>query len=218
AQTHVATAGALCDLEHDERLIRQYELTGAVLFVYCLVFVPWRWNRMAILGLPLLVFAAGALDRREYAHLQIAIADSTHVTTPVCAATAPVYTQLDPPSLRFVTAINDARNVALAKFALLTGAWCGVLGLAGIQLVRLRTTDVVVPASTPATTASSFEELHRLEMSDHPDPGKRDDPVVVRPGPGGEHWVFSRRTDLVGLAMSGGGIRSATFNLGLLQG
>ena len=42
--------------------------------------------------------------------------------------------------------------------------------------------------------------------------------VISKPGPAGEPWVVFTEKDCVGLALSGGGIRSATFNLGLLQG
>jgi len=41
--------------------------------------------------------------------------------------------------------------------------------------------------------------------------------TVSEPGPAGERRVTYAEKDRVGLALSGGGIRSATFNLGLLQ-
>jgi GNAT superfamily N-acetyltransferase len=44
------------------------------------------------------------------------------------------------------------------------------------------------------------------------------EPSVARPGLAGEPWVDFTSRDCFGLALSGGGIRSATFNLGLLQG
>src|SRR5437763_8337563 len=37
------------------------------------------------------------------------------------------------------------------------------------------------------------------------------------PGPAGEPWIRYTPLDRVGLAFSGGGIRSATFNLGVLK-
>lgn len=43
------------------------------------------------------------------------------------------------------------------------------------------------------------------------------DPEVGSPDPGGEPWVKFTSENLVGLALSGGGVRSATFNLGVLQ-
>lgn len=42
--------------------------------------------------------------------------------------------------------------------------------------------------------------------------------TVARPGLADEPWVSFTSRDCLGLALSGGGIRSATFNLGLLQG
>lgn len=41
--------------------------------------------------------------------------------------------------------------------------------------------------------------------------------VVAQPGSAEEPWLAATNRDRVGLALSGGGIRSATFNLGLLQ-
>jgi hypothetical protein len=43
------------------------------------------------------------------------------------------------------------------------------------------------------------------------------EPKVEPPGPAGEPWVSYISVDRVGLAFSGGGIRSATFNLGILK-
>lgn len=52
-------------------------------------------------------------------------------------------------------------------------------------------------------------------------PGRSVDPAEsphkVSPGAADEPWVQFTRCDRFGLALSGGGIRSATFNLGLLQ-
>jgi hypothetical protein len=46
----------------------------------------------------------------------------------------------------------------------------------------------------------------------------RRDPTSARPAPGTDIYAEARDRKLVGLAFSGGGIRSATFNLGVLQG
>lgn len=45
----------------------------------------------------------------------------------------------------------------------------------------------------------------------------RGEPIALR-RQGNEFWIRNVDVDVVGLALSGGGIRSATFNLGLLQG
>src|SRR2546422_9106340 len=48
-------------------------------------------------------------------------------------------------------------------------------------------------------------------------PNTRYDPVIAQPGSAEEPWLAFTNRDRVGLALSGGGIRSAPFNLGLLQ-
>lgn len=50
-----------------------------------------------------------------------------------------------------------------------------------------------------------------------PQSGRQGLVVIACPGAPEEPWVATTDRDRVGLAMSGGGIRSATFNLGLLQ-
>lgn len=79
--------------------------------------------------------------------------------------------------------------------------------------------------SSPATTTGqrkrnpkviSFGELYRKESA-HLDDRLTDDGGTVLKGVAGEPWVTFTPHDRFGLALSGGGIRSATFNLGLLQ-
>ncbi len=76
-------------------------------------------------------------------------------------------------------------------------------------------------ASAADTTRSSnllFGDLIRHEDNAifSSDPGRADTPRVnCYPK---EPWITFREADVVGLALSGGGIRSATFNLGFLQG
>ena len=69
-----------------------------------------------------------------------------------------------------------------------------------------------------------FEELFRREnelLAE--DPGSTGDKLDLEglypetPGPAGEPWIRYTPLDRVGLAFSGGGIRSATFNLGVLK-
>ena len=66
---------------------------------------------------------------------------------------------------------------------------------------------VVVGADIPAP-ASGFESLVEHELSLPEGSVKR----------GNKNWLVFPPRDIAGLALSGGGIRSATFNLGLLQG
>lgn len=61
---------------------------------------------------------------------------------------------------------------------------------------------------TPSPPPPSIEDIVEHELPDLPRRLER----------GGHPWLLHPGTDLVGLALSGGGIRSATFNLGLLEG
>lgn len=66
----------------------------------------------------------------------------------------------------------------------------------------------------------TFKDLYREEsrkISRTANPDHDLDEVRVATGPGGEPWVKFTPQDRFGLALSGGGIRSGTFNLGLLQ-
>jgi hypothetical protein len=74
-------------------------------------------------------------------------------------------------------------------------------------------------------TVMTFEQLiktefTRLNPKDPPAPYSPDKPDenFAQPGPADEPWVVFTKYDHFGIALSGGGIRSATFNLGLLQG
>jgi hypothetical protein len=76
-------------------------------------------------------------------------------------------------------------------------------------------------AGLPKTPRLDFEELIRREcrrLNRAPGNGACGaDVEIAQSGPAGEPWVAFTDRDLVGLTLSGGGIRSATFNLGLLQ-
>src|ERR1051325_3016648 len=73
-------------------------------------------------------------------------------------------------------------------------------------------------------TPLEFKELFRQECAllgrangssvNQSDVGE---PKDESPGPAGEPWISYTPIDRVGLAFSGGGIRSATFNLGVLK-
>jgi len=72
--------------------------------------------------------------------------------------------------------------------------------------------DVLIPPAQAAPVVAPPEpgSLEALVAAELPE----DD----APRPGGERWLKHPPRDLFGIALSGGGIRSATFNLGLLQG
>ena len=65
-------------------------------------------------------------------------------------------------------------------------------------------------------TVLTFETLYIKESEDLGKP-VNNEKVRVCTSTGGEPWVNFTPQDRFGLALSGGGIRSATFNLGLLQ-
>ena len=79
------------------------------------------------------------------------------------------------------------------------------------------------PGSTKGPSID-FEALFRQEnelLAEDPvsarDKSDLSDLDTETPGPAGEPWVSYTPIDRVGLAFSGGGIRSATFNLGVLK-
>lgn len=88
-------------------------------------------------------------------------------------------------------------------------------------------------APTPPKTAGSFSDLIREEYAQlklRENPGQPQPPPGESPPPPDpdefeiassdlthEPWVRFTKRDLFGIAFSGGGIRSATFNLGILQ-
>lgn len=85
-----------------------------------------------------------------------------------------------------------------------------------------------IPAADPArkqdeNVSFSFEELIQkerawLDRQPAPGPGAATQGFMVsRPGVTAEPWVCFTSRDTFGVALSGGGVRSATFNLGLLQ-
>src|SRR5687768_13012705 len=61
-------------------------------------------------------------------------------------------------------------------------------------------------------SADSFAQLVQLEL---PDP---EDDKLLSTNTDTSNWLRDPPRELFGLSLSGGGIRSATFSLGLLQG
>jgi GNAT superfamily N-acetyltransferase len=72
--------------------------------------------------------------------------------------------------------------------------------------------------ASPLNFKKLFREESALLSSADPNGTKEALEVDVEsPGPAGEPWIRSTTLQRVGLAFSGGGIRSATFNLGVLK-
>src|SRR5262249_33681459 len=68
------------------------------------------------------------------------------------------------------------------------------------------------PPKPDQENVSTFEELYRSEAEQLGDPVQK-----IEVCHGVEPWISFTPQDRFGLALSGGGIRSATFNLGLLK-
>ena len=136
------------------------------------------------------------------------------------------------PSDRFEQAVTLARTASMTKFAALLLAAVGTLALVGgavrLFLLARRAVggpDVAVPPPNAqpkeGNKLAAIEELLRRENAGiFPAPHSRapDVPLIEDNLATDEPRVLFRAADVIGLALSGGGIRSATFNLGLLQG
>jgi len=76
------------------------------------------------------------------------------------------------------------------------------------------------PTPSNSSAVPNFEKLFEQEnelLSQADNQEALRNVTIERPGPAGEPWVTYTSVDRVGLAFSGGGIRSATFNLGILK-
>ncbi|MDH4066876.1 MAG: hypothetical protein OEW19_20950, partial [Acidobacteriota bacterium] len=128
-------------------------------------------------------------------------------------------------------AFTLARLAAMTKFVLLLLGIAGALAVAGgglrLRNIRRRlerergTAPSAETHAEPETGITDFEGLIEREtagiFSGLPN-RRRDYPVPVVHSAADEPYVAFRAADIIGLSLSGGGIRSATFNLGLLQG
>jgi hypothetical protein len=107
-----------------------------------------------------------------------------------------------------------ARLMAQCKFIGLLPPVLRVIALAGSTLRRQRGAS----GPAPQPPARTFSALVQDEMAGIARRSARvEDAPYVPAEHASEPWVTFRSADIVGLALSGGGIRSATFNLGLLQ-
>ncbi len=112
--------------------------------------------------------------------------------------------------------VTLTRTVSQTKWGLLLLAGLAVL-TAGAAALR-RWWHQLEPDSK---VRKCFKDLAETEGAHiFSESGRTGYPDVLRvaKGPSAEPWVSFRSRDIIGLALSGGGIRSATFNLGLLTG
>ncbi|MCC7240383.1 MAG: patatin-like phospholipase family protein [Acidobacteria bacterium] len=116
----------------------------------------------------------------------------------------------------------------MSKFAVLLVGFAGAAALAGGGL-RLASTRLRIEQQRRKVEHDEELEQGFTSVSGLIDretagifadvPGRRgDQPGYLEHEAADEQFVSFRAADLIGLALSGGGIRSATFNLGLLQG
>ncbi len=110
------------------------------------------------------------------------------------------------------------RLASMTKFTLLLTGGFGILAIAlgafRVALVRRKSPA----AGQPAETLGSLIKKETEGIFRHCRNRSTDDPQCSVHAAADEAFVNFREADVVGLALSGGGIRSATFNLGLLQG
>jgi hypothetical protein len=215
---------ALDNLDLDDALISSYWWLGFLFVIGGLVSIPKDWRpgvvAVAIVVLPAATSAAGWFDELENAQLrqQVALAACAPPSTVGCPI--PDHRRPNPFVLtgvpEFRVAVEHARAFAVAKFLLLIAAGTGVLIILGVHAVRLRTHGN--RGGARLNSSKKFACLMSHELKAIRGQGTTDDDLDTSAGPAGEHWVAYRNSEVVGLALSGGGIRSATFNLGLLQG
>ncbi len=105
--------------------------------------------------------------------------------------------------------VAEVRFAAQVKFALLSVV-VSCLVASFFAIIRR---EVCGDSRGVPSSARTFYDLYEAEQGVLKRP--TDDQVVVS---GDEPWVREQPNDMVGLALSGGGVRSETFNLGLLQG
>ncbi len=196
----------LCDvgrraLARDARFIAAYVVGWvlAALWAGLTTKVGWRWTTLAALA----IVAAGLSDLAENAlHLRALDGADTPGT------------------------FARARLAAMTKWALLLAgaAWTLAVGGGALRRILVSKQDSAATGANQAQAwqpLATFGDLIKRETTGifqgarHRSP---DDPVCQLHAAADEQFVSFRGADLIGLALSGGGIRSATFNLGFLQG
>jgi hypothetical protein len=155
-----------------------------------------------------LIIVAGLCDLAENWLLGITLGEAVGLL-PI-----PDYLSAD----NFVHAVTLARLAAMTKFSLLLFGIAGTVAAAG-GAVRLLLDPTSAADREPRI--QSFKDLVNLETDGifrNFTQRTEDKPEWGVNAPADEEYVRFRAADVIGLALSGGGIRSATFNLGLLQG
>lgn len=188
-QTVVAT------LKEDDRFAWAYAATGLFLAAISIFFVgvPTSAPARVAVALVAVTLVAGALfDRLENRAIRDALANVAAVTS---------------------DDVHRIRDAALLKFASL------LIGFSGVLILFLGAVRVILkkPPREQAQ-ACRFADHVRREATEILSEERKDEPLTALNTPAEEPRVKFRSADVIGLALSGGGIRSATFNLGLLEG
>lgn len=212
-------------LERDSRLILAYALAGVLAAIWA-AWVAGRSRGVAAFAVALLI-AAGLFDLAENWFLGIQLGNADRLPFARIAAWWPqsCRTFAQDPADRFAHAVTLAGVAAMSKFVCLLVGGLSTVALVGgaLRLSRLRregrpNPDIIAP---PKGTPPNFRTLIDRETFGiflTPEKRSRDYPDLSENRPADEPRVRFRAADVIGLALSGGGIRSATFNLGLLEG
>jgi hypothetical protein len=188
---HNVTETARAAIERDGTFIVSYVLAGVLLTLAASILARPPWPLVLVVVVCFL--AGGEFDRRENVGLQQMIDSGGYLEGVV------LRTQL----------------YALGKFIALALGVIGLLVFIGGAIRRL-----FGRALAESSAGHDFAELLKLEnaaifagFTNRPP----DEPKVEPNTATDEPRVSFRAADVIGLALSGGGIRSATFNFGLLQ-
>lgn len=218
-------------LARDSRFIAAYVAGWGVLALWA----AWTTGLSSRLTAVLLVLVVigGVSDLAENWLLGITLGNAGELPFARVAPFVPGLVALaSAPDESYRHAVTLARLAAMTKFALLLFGVAGTVAVSGgalrlILIGRLlarkatETTAATDGPVAPEAARGSMHDLVRLENSGiFFDPRVRtpDDPAIVEHVAADEPRIQFRAADMIGLSLSGGGIRSATFNLGLLEG
>ena len=223
------TAVAKDALARDTRFIVAYVTAWVLVALWATVAAGVLWWVTALIAAAIVL--GGIFDLAENWLLGLALGNADALPFARVARLVPgLLDHVTADAPRYEHAFRLARLAAMSKFVLLllgiafaTMTAGGGLRLLAIQrrlqkaragrqrcrpsrrISRLRVSPI--SSGTRPTASSSTSRIAR-----------QDAPVCTNHKAADEPLVSFRAADIIGLALSGGGIRSATFNLGLLQG
>ncbi len=185
---------ARLSVERDDRFILAYVALGVLLVLWAGLVARYHWAWIVAIAACFIV--GGVLDFQENIQLRATLSEAPDLSRSVMLG----------------------RLYAMSKFTLLLIGGAATVAATG---AALRTIFGSKPDAGTGEPIQEFRDLIQLENGGiFNDAAKRtsDWPVSITPRDTEEPFVQFREADVIGMALSGGGIRSATFNLGLLQG